>query len=266
MSQNDELRAQKDELFLSKQLITQQQFETTFFNMLNVHRQLKKDLKITSFDFFYRPDDITYGDKFSGVGVFEKIAEEYTEINNNLIHISYNLENISPRVIDEKLSDVFFLNHLQQDESNPDPITLAERLDSNWTENNNAKETHTKKIIYTYNLLYMNYQNILSHYCRNVYHILKFIRKTEEEDIYTKSNKTAYYKQYANILQSQLNVSEHFVLFYNFIWHQDNHEENEIYFPMNIINKYKFLENIGINNLILNNHKKQYKFLLKGDF
>ena len=159
INQKLELKSQKTELLLNRGLIAQQQFETTFFNMLNVHRQLKKDLKITSFDFFYTPDDITYGDKFSGVGVFEKIAEEYTEINNNLIHISYNLENISPRVIDEKLSDVFFLNDLQQDESNPDPITLAERLDSNWTENNNAKETQTKKIIYTYNLLYMNYQN-----------------------------------------------------------------------------------------------------------
>ncbi len=59
--------------------------------------------------------------------------------------------------------------------------------------------------------------------------------------------------------------NEYFILLYNFISFFDNDEENDIFFPMNIVNHYAFLENIGIDNLILNNHKKQYTFLIKGD-
>ena len=46
ISQKDELEKQKEELILNRQLIAQQQFESTFFNMLNVHRELKKEFKI----------------------------------------------------------------------------------------------------------------------------------------------------------------------------------------------------------------------------
>ncbi|MBF2709466.1 hypothetical protein [Flavobacterium soyangense] len=38
--------SQRKELKIQKELITQQQFESTFFNMLNVHRELKNGLKL----------------------------------------------------------------------------------------------------------------------------------------------------------------------------------------------------------------------------
>lgn len=44
VSQKDELEKQKEELILNRQLIAQQQFESTFFNMLSVHRELKNSL------------------------------------------------------------------------------------------------------------------------------------------------------------------------------------------------------------------------------
>lgn len=264
-SQKKELKSQKKELTLQRQLIAQQQFETTFFNMLNVHRELKKGLKLNYLDFFDLSNELTYSDIYEGVNVFEKIASDYKDIYKNLETLHYNRSRISNRVVNNKLLDPQFLWNLSQDESNPRPVMLAYEIDSDWNENNNKIETHKEKILFTFDLLYMNYQNTLSHYCRNVYHILKFIRKTEEEDIYTKIDKTTFYKQYANILQSQLNVNEHFILFYNFIWHYDNDQESNIYFPMNIVNHYRFLENVGVNNLILNNHKKQYTFPIKGD-
>lgn len=264
-SQKKELKKQKKQLKLQSQLIAQQQFESTFFNMLNVHRELKNGLKLNSLDFFYRPNEINFGDIYKGVDVFEKISQEYKEIYNNLENLHYNQQDLSNRVNEYKLQDPQFLYNLSEDEFNPRPIMLADRIDNSWDENNNQVETHKAKIVFTFELLYMNYQNILSHYCRNVYHILKFIRKTEEEDIYTKNDKTIHYKQYANILQSQLNVNEHFILFYNFIWHNENDQKNNIYFPMNIVNHYQFLENIGVNNLIQSNHKKQYTFPIKGD-
>lgn len=257
---------QKKELELQRKLIKQQQFESTFFNMLNVHRELKKNFQLNSLDFFFCYEDLDYLDVFEGIGVFKKISDDYKKIYNDLEFLHYNIDKISNRVFKNNLSDPQFLFDLNNDNSNPRPILLADTIESKWEENNNKIETHKTKIQFTFELLFDNYQNILSHYCRNVYHILKFIRKTEEEDIYIKNNKTEYYRQYANIFQSQLNADEHFILFYNFIWHHDNHQKNEIYFPINIINKYQFLENIGIDNLILHNHKKQYEFPLKGDF
>lgn len=264
-SQKEELKSQKSELILQRQLIAQQQFESTFFNMLNIHRELKNGLKLKSLDFFYHPGPMNYGDSYNGVDVFEKISEDYKRIYNDLETLHYERENISSKVSEEKLLDPQYLYSLCEDITNPRPLTLAHRIDSDWDENNNKAETHKKKILLTYQLLYMNYQNILSHYCRNVYHILKFIRKTEKEDVYTQSDKTAYYKQYANIFQSQLNVNEQFILFYNFISFFKNDEVNNIFFPINIVNHYQFIENIGIDNLILKNHKKQYTFPIKGD-
>lgn len=259
-SQKKELKSQKKELQLQKQLIAQQQFESTFFNMLNVHRELKKDFKINSKDTIF--DDLELLNIYIvGVKTFEKISEEYRKIYNEL----ESLISLQMRISSEILGNPTILSDLTEDFSNPRPLMLADRIDSVWSENNNTVETHKAKILFTYNLLYINYQNILSHYCRNVYHILKFIRKTEAEDIYIKGDKTLHYKQYANILQSQLNINEHFILFYNFIYFSENDEENDIYFPMNLVNHYNFLENIGINNLILSNHKKQYTFTIKGD-
>ena len=264
-SQKKELKSQKKELILQKQLIAQQQFESTFFNMFNVHRELKNNLKLNYLDFFYSPSKMDINDVYRGVEVFEKISNDYIEIYNAPEALHYNRQNISNRVDEEILLDPQYLDNLNHDETNPRPLILADRIDSSWDENNNNEDTHKVKILFTFKLLYMNYQNILSHYCRNVYHILKFIRKTEEEDFYTKGNKKDKYKQYANIFQSQLNVNEHFILFYNFIYFSENDEENDIYFPMNLVNHYNFLENIGVNNLILTNHKKQYTFRIKGD-
>ena len=183
--------------------------------MLNVHRELKKNFQLNFLDFFFFFEDSDYLDVYEGIGVFKRISDDYKRIYSDPEYLHYNIDKISDRVFKNNLSDPQFLFDLNDDNLNPRPIMLADRIESKWEENNNKIETHKTKIQFTFELLFDNYQNILSHYCRNVYQILKFIRKTEEEDIYIKNNKTVYYRQYANILQSQLNVDEHFILFYN---------------------------------------------------
>lgn len=59
-----------------------------------------------------------------------------------------------------------------------------------------------KRLEFIYDKIFSRYQNQISHYCRNVYHILKFIRENE------KINKNLNYKKYSDILQSQLNIDE----------------------------------------------------------
>ncbi len=97
-SQKKELKSQKKELILQKQLIAQQQFESTFFNMLNVHRELKNNLKLNYLDFFYSPSEMDINDVYTGVEVFEKISNDYIEIYNQPEALHYNRQNISNRV------------------------------------------------------------------------------------------------------------------------------------------------------------------------
>ena len=97
----------------------------------------------------------------------------------------------------------------------------------------------------------------MSHYFRNIYHILKFITENEIQ------NKLDYQK-YADILQSQLNDDELFLLFYNFIVFED--ESKKEFSTINICNNYHFLENLGHENLLnndLHNNKKFYNVDVK---
>lgn len=69
--------SQRKELKIQKELISQQQFESTFFNMLNVHRELKNSL-------IYSTDDID-DTKLKGIETIntsiKKIKTYYERIN-----------------------------------------------------------------------------------------------------------------------------------------------------------------------------------------
>lgn len=267
-SQKEELESQKTELILQRQLIAQQQFESTFFNMLNVHRELKNNLKLKHNETVFNFNEFYNSEEYRGIEVLEKIASEYRNLYTNLTVVSSelntNLSNSLKKKIDnltnDKKSKLIALE-LKGDKSNPKP-ELIELLEGKWDENNNLIESHKVKINFTFGLLFSNYQNILSHYCRNIYHILKFIRRKEEEDSFT-THKKEHYKQYSNILQSQLNVNEQFILFYNFI-HFEKNDEKEIFHPLNLVNHYNFIDNIGVDNLIFKKHEEFYDFLIKG--
>ncbi|MBW8522747.1 putative phage abortive infection protein [Chryseobacterium chendengshani] len=274
--------SQKKELKLQRDLFSQQKFETTFFNMLNVHNELKKNLFLD-----YRLKRVT-GDsaeedsenmrKFgvvkygylNGFEIFEFLRNDFTKFYREFhIHDAGVFDDqINSELVIKSLKEKFdeddnFFKNLNEDSLNIKP-SLA-YIDE-WDENNNKLETHKNKILYLFSLYFDNYQEIISHYCRNVYHILKFIRENEELESKNYSDKKmAYkkYKQYANIFQSQLNLNEQFLLFYNFI-HFNQETQNETYWTVNLVNHYKFLENIGIKNLIFKKHEEFYNFQIKG--
>ena len=196
--------SQKQELKLQKQLIAQQQFESTFFNMLNVHRELKKD--------------------------------SYLNVDNSINH--------------RTTEGIFVFSCIR--------TFLNKKYEG--CHSKNEKE----KINNVYKCTYDEYQHVISHYCRNVYHILKYIRENEEIEILGKEHKK--YKNYADIFQSQLNVDEQFLLFYNFIYF-DKETEDEMFWTINLVNHYQFLENLGSSNLLnkkgLHNNKNFYTFDIK---
>jgi hypothetical protein len=252
-NQKEELQSQKEELILQRKLIAQQQFETTFFNMLNVHRELKKGLnlniskRISNYEptrIEYRPDFIgaNYIERqkdtipisdFIGLEVFNFIHKDFNQLYNYYINLSSIL--VFGQPADIKI--------------------LSESIKNELINSANLGEIEIINKIFW--IIFYNYRNILSHYFRNVYHILKFIRENEIQN-------NLSYQKYADIFQSQLNEDEQFLLFYNFIAFDD--EEKQEFSTVNLCNHYKFLENLGHENLLDNekhNNKNFYKFLVK---
>lgn len=233
-SQKKELKSQKKELQLQRQLIAQQQFESIFFNMLNVHRELKNGLKFKNVLIII--NGIENADFYEGLATINFINKSFRVKYENLKN---NNQNPVGTIQDLEL----------------------EQLKLDLSKYNDINELNILKVVF--NKLYKTHQNQISHYCRNIYHILKFIRENEK-------NKTLgydfnKYKSYANIFQSQLNVDEQFLLFYNFIIFDTNDNEEYLH-PINIVNHYHFLENLGSDNLLnkeLHNNKNFYNFQIK---
>lgn len=173
---------QKQELEDQSKLILQQQFENTFFNMLNVHRELKKNLSYKEIS--KSGDLIQNGELYDGLSTINYINTMYTKNYKDLKNSNHN-----------------------------PPGTYRnfklEQLEKDLKEYNEINEENILIVCFTD--LFKNHQNQISHYCRNVYHILKYIRENEKNKTLGKDQKK--YKNYASIFQSQLNVDEQFLLF-----------------------------------------------------
>ena len=277
-SQKNQLKKQKKQLKLQSVLIAQQQFESTFFNMLNVHRELKNNLSTTHKIFWFTNDQIDFlkctfatpndekdliertssTRKKYGSDVFRNIRLDLIDLFNESI-ISKEIEFYNKSTLLKDLSEIKYLvnklaeyNNTSQFTSNFENIEIENSVDS-------EKE---KEIKIRFKFIFEVYQDVISHYCRNVYHILRYIRENEQNETLGKNFKK--YKNYANIFQSQLNVDEQFLLFYNFIYFNDI--EKGDYSTILLVNHYSFLENLGSNNLIneiSHNNKNFYSFDIK---
>lgn len=256
ISQKKELKKQKKQLKLQSQLIAQQQFESTFFNMLNVHRELKNNLelksniKICNVATYIevpenRPIALAIGSEvtneietfYKGVKVFDFIRLDFEVLFKSFknINTTQGSQTFSQKIINEAIKKI-----------------LIEKRDV-------ASSNEEIEIIrLVYKITFTIYKNVIGHYCRNVYHILKFIRESEYQSI------SISYRKYADKFQSQLNMDEQFILFYNFILFDD--KDKGIYSNINLVNHYRFLENLGNDNLLdneLHNNEKIYNFDIK---
>jgi Putative phage abortive infection protein len=233
--------SQKEELESQRKLISQQQFESTFFNLLNIHIDIKKNLRIDFSEANFKPADYSSINKLQ-INDFEVFSDVRQFITYMYFRI---IKSIVP------IEEIFEKNNTHPEiQKTVNDFSKLSDLD---------KEDEGKRLSFIFKIIFPRYQNQISHYCRNVYHILKFIRENESQ------NKNINYKKYSDILQSQLNVDEQFILFYNFIIFDVN-DNDEYLHPINIVNHYKFLENLGSNNLLdkeLHNNKKFYSFEIK---
>ncbi len=104
-------------------------------------------------------------------------------------------------------------------------------------------EATAVQTVEAYDKLYSEDKSDMSHYFRTIYHIIKFVDKSEIE------NK----KQYISIARAQLSSYEQILIFYNCL-HENG---NEKFKPL--IEKYALFKNIDSSLLVNQEHVKEYE-------
>lgn len=111
-----------------------------------------------------------------------------------------------------------------------------------FTQPNGTTEDTEDGAIEIYELVFGAHPNVLGHYFRNFYHIIKFV---DESDVVDK-------KRYTSIARAQLSSSEHILLFYNGL-----SGYGKVRFKR-LIEEYALLENMGPDILVNPKHRTAY--------
>ena len=229
--------SQKKELELSRELFSKQNFENTFFNMLNVHRELRKEISFDTSKASLLKNDAKI---IKGKSFFEFAHKDFTELWKKE-YVEYETPKDDPHshspLQNYKYENSFFIS---------DSLNVKSSI-------NLTVDEHLEFVIEKYNIFWKNYANYLGDYFRNIYHILKYIsneKKNELKNVSSSSKKKIInkkYKKYADILQSQMSYSELFFMFYN----AQKYTKVKPY-----IKEFDFVENLTIKNLLNYKHEK----------
>jgi hypothetical protein len=232
--------SQRNELQLQRELISQQQFETTFFNMLQLHRSIKNDLSISNLDLITKPCIIGYGSPglngmlefntgkmedfgiINGKSVFNKLIEDLNRLYEHFPHKEtfYKIEKSIDNLLTDNGYGLFGNNSL--------------------TTNSNFHSSQVKNLLFKYNIFHDHHKKLLGDYFRNVYQILKFLSDKKKE---FKTKKTPFnVREYSDIFQSQMSYTELALIFYNGLKFRKARK---------LIKEFNFVENVHRSNLLI---------------
>lgn len=261
--QSKELSLQLEELKDTRLVFKTQQFENTFFNLLKNQNDIRLNTEIKNKDYNYQ----THSNQdyyIRGNAVFEEIKDilfkEKENLDSNLTKsetVKTILESdieIKDEYWDKEKGEKFlkkFKNHYS--------------VSYDLVKNNPS--IYPKLI---FKLVYNRFNNQLSHYFRNIYHILLYIKENEEREISTtlfneiNGNKIGIYinkenvavknirdkyKKYSQFLQAQMSNTELLLLFYNVL-----------FFPKakKLVQYYDLIENLNVDDLLFPDTDIQY--------
>lgn len=238
------------------------QFESTFFNLLNVQHNLKNNLTTRFRYAVYNKKEgfIRKFDFFSGNEYFNHLKEclellyKYYKNGQYKLDIKTPIENFNK----EKATDGDVMTLLSD-------ITMFDIVEDMGLKKHTFEDVTSKrdneldfcKAVYAIFFLY--YESSLGHYCRHLYNIIKYVDVTRhdiiqminssyEEDEKGKviQNLDQKMNSYIAFLQSSLSTSELIVLFYNSLIFD---KAKELYI------KYNILENLQDMYLFSSSHK-----------
>lgn|GEM_PF-6166311 len=245
--QSKELSLQLKELKDTREVFSIQQFENTFFNLLKNQNEIRLSTELKERNYNSRLEEYQYN-YFKGYSAFERIKEFMFNKRDNMNSNFTKAEKVMTGESDLSKEKVdIFLDRLNEHYS----FSFEE-----------FKENPLLKSKVIYKETFKEYNNQLSHYFRNIYHILLYIKENEElelsnnfmdemsgEKIGILINKENLeearikrkYKKYSQFLQAQMSSTELLLLFYN-----------ALFFPnaKRLVQYYDLIENLNIDDLL----------------
>lgn len=179
-----EISGQKDQMIKQNETLSHQQFENTFFQLVNVHTNI-----VNSIDLRSKTD-------------YSKVISE----GRDCFKIFYN------------------------------------RLESSIKEVEDPHLASLETTLTCYDKFFSNNEHNLGHYFRNLYHIIKFVDRSNVIDK----------KTYTNFVRAQLSTNEHNIFFYNGL----TDIGSEKFKPL--IEKYALLKNMNTDLVFNKLHLKAY--------
>lgn len=201
--QREELSETREVFRIQTETFRKQQFESTFFNLVNLHHLIVNSINLSN-----------RVPKYPG---FEKIFTK-NEDRNDKISIT-----IQGKDCFGEFRSFFMTEFKNHETASPEKPTIELIQNSYW-------------------IFFENNQSQLGHYFRNLYHIFKFIKNSDEP------NKLIY----SSLLRAQLSNDELFMLFYNCLTSLGN----EKFKPL--VEEFHLLQNLNPDDLINSEHKQLY--------
>lgn len=272
----EQYRFNEHQIGISKE----EQFKSTFFNLLQEHRDIKQKVESSfsyldcqdvrkRFDDYHVKGEMFFINASNQISlIFSSLEQKdcYGYSQEDAIDIEDSIEedvyndgingiNVPPIEIKEfekKCSEKrlpFILGYVNQQYC----ITQSGHLKYN------SVNTIQKKIAIAYYFFYRHHCNV-SVYFRHLYHILKFVRYSEAQYLRYSSNHSQQadihkkYREYVQFVQAQMSTAELKLLFYN-----------SFLFPkmQELLIHYGLLENLCIQDLCMKDHNCISAFHLK---
>lgn len=214
--QKETLKEQKNAIDEQRNSFEQERFESTFFNLVNYQKEIKKDLIHIDFK----------KNKIKGKKVIDFALEELRNIWNSLTNsrycIPYNedMYNNIENEIQKYRSDGY--------EGDETVLQTYFSLNENYNITNKIwnifQGKELKEEIQTaFEILYNIFGNQISEYLKNFFLIIEFIDRKK------KTNAKFQYEFYIDILKQQLNTSELIFIFYASFFNDKYRYINEEY-------------------------------------
>lgn len=252
-----------------------ERFESTFFNLLNEQREIKKSLCANFCGLSLNNATKTIAKHVSGQEFFPMANYELAVLFKSFDRDSYLHDYDSDKVaqILESVYDDMYVG-----------VNVPREMKEEYS--TNLKEVHTdalcayfndlykvtkadfdryksltqeQKIAFVYSKFYKRRDNC-GHYFRHLYHIMAFVEDSENRELKATTDSKleddvcARYKMYAQFIQAQMSSEELLMLFYNSFCYPK---------AKDLIVKYDLLENLHIEKLIKREHNCIEGFRLK---
>ena len=224
--QQNELSLQRKELSDTREEFKDQNFQTTFFNLLRTHRQIVDEININVKNLNSKGDE--YSKNVVGRDYFLKTKSElkriFDALNTETYQVYSNLEI-------EDAHTHFYTQYGMSPEADEAFSQCLEKVkhkysyqfydisEIEFTNYSNLNPTDKLKFVYT--KYFGKFGYAVGHYFRNLYHILLFLEKSHLERLRLNTipekvkEINSEFHNYAKFIQAQLNTPELFVLFYN---------------------------------------------------